>query len=101
MKTVVKEVAKAFGVKEAQLMGNQRWYPLAFARHVAMVLCLESHPFASSIVVARYFRRHRSMCAHAVRKVNAACETNPKIRRVVDNLREKLCRRLDKRCRVA
>ena len=45
MKIVIQEVAKAFGVKEAQLMGNQRWYPLALARHVAMVLCLESHPF--------------------------------------------------------
>lgn len=101
MKRVIQEVAKAFGVNEAQLMGNQRLYPLPLARHVAMVLCLESHPFASSIVVARHFGRHRSMCAHAVRKVNAACETNPKVRKVVDNLREKLCRRLDKRSRVA
>lgn len=101
MKIVIKEVAKAFGVKEAQLMGDQRWHPLALARHVAMVLCLESHPFTSTIVVSRYFRRHRSMCVHAVRKVNEACETNPKVRRVVDDLREKLCRRLDKGSRVA
>jgi chromosomal replication initiation ATPase DnaA len=101
MKIVIQEVAKVFGVTEGQLMGNQRWYPLALARHVAMVLCLESHPFASSIVVARYFRRHRSMCVHAVRKVDEACQTNPKVRVVVENLREKLCRRLDKRSRVA
>ena len=96
MKTVIKEVAKAFNVKEAQLMGDQRWHPLALARHVAMVLCLESHPFSSSYMVARYFRRHRSMCSHAVKKVNAACDTNPQVKRTVDRLREKLCRRLDK-----
>lgn len=96
MKSVCQEVAREFGVTEAQLVGNQRWYPLALARQIAMVLCLESHPFASSYMVARHFRRHRSMCSHAVRKVNYACETNPQVKRVVDRLREKLCRGLDK-----
>lgn len=96
MKAVCQEVAREFGVTEAQLVGNQRWYPLALARQIAMVLCLESHPFASAHKVSRYFRRHRSMCSHAVRKVNAACDTNPQVKRVVDRLREKLCRGLDK-----
>lgn len=95
MKVVTQEVARAFNVTEAQLMGNQRWYPLAFARQVAMVLCLESHPFTSSFTVAKRFRRHRSMCSHAIKKVANACETNPKLRRVVDDLRKKLCERLD------
>lgn len=90
MKAICQEVAREFGVTEAQLVGNQRWYPLALARQIAMVLCLESHPFSSSYMVARHFRRHRSMCSHAVRKVNNACDTNPKVEEVVRRLRKKL-----------
>lgn len=96
MKAICQEVAQEFGVTEDQLVGNQRWYPLALARQIAMVLCLESRPFASSHTIAIYFRRHRSMCSHAVKKVSFACDTNPQVKEVVDRLREKLCRRLDK-----
>lgn len=90
MKAICQEVAREFGVTEAQLVGNQRWYPLALARQIAMVLCLESHPFACAHTVSRHFRRHRSMCSHAVRKVNAACDTNPQVEEVVRKLRKKL-----------
>lgn len=90
MKIICQEVAREFNVTEAQLVGNQRWYPLALARQIAMVLCLESHPFACAYTVSRYFKRHRSMCSHAVKKVNHACDTNPQVEEVVRKLRKKL-----------
>ena len=101
MKRVIREVAKAFKITEGQLMGDQKWHPLALARHVAMVLCLESYPLESTKIVAKRFRRTRSMCSHAIIKVNNACETNPKVKRTVNSLRKKLFPRLDRKRWVA
>jgi chromosomal replication initiation ATPase DnaA len=101
MIVVIREVARSFGVTEDQLLGNQRWHPLATARHVAMALCLEFYPMESTISVARYFRRHRSMCVHAIKKVDAIYHTNAEVYFIVGNLRARLRKKIDRKQRRA
>ena len=95
MPTPISLVGEAFGVSREQILGPQRWQPLAMARQIAMVLAMESQPYASMETLARQFRRDRTTLIHARNSVHDYCLTNPRIRVLVDEMREKVQVRLD------
>ena len=95
MPTPISLVEEAFGVSRDQILGPQRWQPLAMARQIAMVLTMESQPYASMETLARQFRRDRTTLIHARNSIHDYCLTNPKIRILVDEMREKVQVRLD------
>lgn len=95
MPTPISLVEEAFGVSREQILGRQRWQPLAMARQIAMVLTMESQPYASMETLARQFRRDRTTLVYARSSVHDYCITNPRIRVLVDEMREKVQARLD------
>jgi chromosomal replication initiation ATPase DnaA len=95
MKAITEDVAKVFGVTEAQILGPQRWQPLALARQVAMVITLESLPFNTQQQVSAYFRRHRTALVHARTAVLDQISYDQKLAKLVEILRKKHVKGID------
>lgn len=101
MKAITEDVAKVFGVTEAQILGRQRWQPLALARQVAMVIVLESLPFNTIQQVAAYFRRDRTALTHARTAILNQVTYDKKLARLIEILRKKHVKGLDELLEVA
>ena len=88
---VVREVSKYFKLKAADLRGPTRLRCVVRARGVAMWLAraLTDNSLAQ---VGRYFgNRDHTTVLHACRKTDALIQTDPAIRRAVDELTLQLC----------
>lgn len=90
MKAIIDLVAKEFAVTPDQIMGRQRWQPLAMARQVAHVLSLEAQPYADPGHIARQFNRERTLLIHSRKAVANAEATDPRFKAKVGTLRIKL-----------
>jgi len=79
---IVREVASAFQVQVAQLLGRQRVRRLVRPRHVAMYL-VRKHTGASFPEIGRRFRRDHTTVQHGCRKIEAALQTDMELRQAV------------------
>jgi chromosomal replication initiator protein len=82
---ILREVANAFSVQVAQLLGRQRVRRLVRPRHVAMFL-VRKHTGASFPEIGRRFRRDHTTVQHACRKIEAALMTDIELRQVVHGI---------------
>ncbi len=99
MKVVTREVAKKFGFTEEQILGRQKWHPLGTARHLAMMISVESQPDKRMVAIAKYFKRDHSTLVHARKAILRYSATEPKLRRLVDFFRRKFVKDLTPRPR--
>ncbi len=79
---VVQEVATAFAVPVAQIMGRQRLRQLVQPRHVAMYL-VRKHTGASFPEMGRYFKRDHTTIHHAYAKIDGELMTDSELRQIV------------------
>lgn len=97
MKEITREVAQSFGVTEEQILGPQRWRPLATARHLAMMISVESQPKTPIAVIAKYFNKDHSTLIHARKTILRYSATEAKLKRLLDFFRKKYVKDLTPR----
>lgn len=82
---IIREVAQAFQVQVAQILGRQRVRRLVRPRHVAMFL-VRKHTGASFPELGRRFRRDHTTVQHGCRKIEGELQTDTELRQIVHTL---------------
>jgi len=95
VKSIIQDVALVFGLTEEQILGRQRWQPLATARQVAMMIALESQPFGRMKQVSSHFFKHRTTMIYSRKTILAIMTYDQNLASVVDILRKKYVKGLD------
>ena len=80
----------SYGMTKIQLLGVQRWQPLAMFRQILHALAAEMHPNVSMAELAKDFNRHRTAIIFSRDSVKEWCETDRMMKARVDDLRRKL-----------
>lgn len=75
---IVTAVCAAFGVAEEALISKARPERLAWPRQIAMSLCYQPPAVSLNDVGSHFGGRDHSTVLHAVQRVKARCETDPK-----------------------
>lgn len=87
--TIISECAREFYVEPSDVTGRRREPDVCDARHIAMwILYRVLHMTTGR--VATYFKRDRSMVCHASQRVDDLSETDPRFRRAIKRIRDRL-----------
>lgn len=91
-----------FGIPTGLLVGPSRPAHIARARQVAMTLSYELCEQASTTSVGKFFGgRDHGTVIHAIKTVKALCDTEPRFRKQVEQLREQIKEQIEERERNA
>lgn len=91
MLNVATTVARHYDLSARELFGPSRHQPVAWARQVAMVLCVEELGESHSSVGFMFGGRHRSAVNYARRIIRDQIEVEPATQKEIDQIREALC----------
>jgi chromosomal replication initiator protein len=82
--------AESFGIPVSALSGNKRTSEIALARQVAMFLSRDLTGTSLQQIGYTFNRKDHTTVIHAVKKIEEACRKDPRLKNMVDNIREKL-----------
>ncbi|MCR5346509.1 MAG: chromosomal replication initiator protein DnaA [Fretibacterium sp.] len=83
-------VAECYGVSMEDLASSKRTAELALARQVAMFLCSEMVETSLQQIANAFRKKDHTTVIHAKRKIGDLVKTDAEVRRIVDNLKNKL-----------
>jgi len=86
---IQKTVADHFDLRVSDLTGNRRPRSIAFPRQIAMFLCRDMTDHSFPIIGTSFDKNHATVL-HACRLVESRIQTDPKVRRTVALLRQRI-----------
>jgi chromosomal replication initiator protein len=89
---IVDAAAQEFGLKREQLLARGREPSIALARQVAMYLARKLTDHSLPEIGRGVGNRNHATVLHAVKRVNSGVQSDPELRRAVDNLHRRLGR---------
>jgi chromosomal replication initiator protein len=82
--------AESFGIPVSSLSGNKRTSEIATARQVAMFLSRELTGTTLQQIGYAFNRKDHTTVIHACKRIEESSRKDPRIKQVVENIREKL-----------
>jgi hypothetical protein len=90
IKDIQSAVALEFRVRVKDILANRRQADIILPRHVAMYLAKMLTPRSLTEIGNRFGGRDHTTIMHAVKKIEAQCETDDELFAAVDRLRRRL-----------
>lgn len=89
VKDIQRAVAEHYGVRLVDLLSHRRTVSVALPRHVAMYLATRLTRRSAADIGRRFNRRDHTTVLHAVKKIDALCETDSTLFGAITQIRRR------------